>query len=143
MIEVVHFEPEHSEELLQHLPENDMRRDPRYAAIIAEYDTSWSLISNGHLIFCCGIYPIWEGMGEAWFLPSPTLAKYKIATVKILLDRLYFIADKFQLQRIQATADCEIPRDKKFLELVGFKEEARMKRYGPNKNDFYLMTRFF
>jgi RimJ/RimL family protein N-acetyltransferase len=54
-----------------------------------------------------------------------------------------FIADKFNMQRIQATADCEIPRDKRFLEVVGFEVEARMKRYGPNGNDFYLMTRFF
>lgn len=111
--------------------------------MISEYDSSWSLIDNGHLIFSCGIYPIWDGLGEAWFLPSQDLGKHKFRTIKILLDRIDFIADKFQMKRIQATADCEIPRDRKFLELVGFEVEARMKRYGVNGNDFYLMTRFF
>ena len=143
MIEVVHFEPEHSEELLQHLPADDKRRDAEYATMISEYDSSWSLIDNGHLIFSCGIYPIWDGLGEAWFLPSQDLGKHKFRTIKILLDRIDFIADKFQMKRIQATADCEIPRDRKFLELVGFEVEARMNRYGVNGNDFYLMTRFF
>ena len=143
MTEVVHFQPEHCDELLQHLPEDDIRRGDQYVSAIAEKDSSWSLLDNGHLIFSCGIYPIWDGVGEAWFLPSEKTRQHKISTVKILLDRIDYVAERFNLQRVQATADCEIPRDKKFLELLDFKVEARMKRYGPTRHDFYLMARFF
>ncbi len=142
-MELIHFNAAHGEQLLEHLPDDDPRRDPRYIGIMSEYESAWSLIDGDDLIFSCGIYPIWDGVGEGWFLPSDLTEEYKFATVRSVNNVFDFVCEKFGITRVQATTDCEIPRDRKFLEVVGFEVESKLRQYGANGHDFWMMTRFY
>ena len=139
----VDFLPEHAQELQQHLEPDDLRRDPDYCAQIADQDSAWSFMRNGHLLFCCGIYPVWPGVGEAWFLPSEDLKKYKKSVVKFVLSKINMRAKEYNLKRIHATINAGIETDARFAQFLGFKIEGRMRNYGLKGEDYYMMARYF
>tara|TARA_E500000305_G_scaffold1214_1_gene1183 strand:+ start:6940 stop:7368 length:429 start_codon:yes stop_codon:yes gene_type:complete len=142
-MKLIDFIPDHAVELQTHLTDGDVRKDSAYIEEIANHKSNWSLTDNGHLIFSSGVYPLWDGVGEAWFLPALTLTKNKLSAIKIIRKKLEELSNEFGFRRIQATCDAEIERDIRFAKFFGFQSEGRLRRYGLEGQDYIMMARLF
>jgi len=104
-------------------------------------DRAFTLVDNGHLVAAGGIIPIWEGMGEAWLIPSDVMPRYRLRVIKTLRRRIDEIIDADNLRRLQATVRADYDVAVRFIEFLGFKREGLMKNYGPGGADHYMYSR--
>jgi len=102
---------------------------------------AFSLLTNGHLIASGGIYPIWSGFGEAWFLSSGMVANHKRPVIVQLKNHMVELSKEHGYHRIQATARKDWKIAQRFLEFLGFEREGLMRNYGPDKSDHYMYAR--
>ena len=102
---------------------------------------AFSLLTNGHLIASGGIYPIWPGFGEAWFLSSDMVVKHKRPVIVQLKKHIDALSKEHEYHRIQATAREDFTVGQRFLEFLGFEREGLLRNYGPDKSDHYMYAR--
>jgi hypothetical protein len=92
---------------------------------------------EGRIIACVGIHHYWEGTGEIWLVLSALAAKYP-RVVSFIRDLLSYSRVRLGYRRLQAAIRLDWPEARRFVEHMGFKQEAIMKRYGPNGADHAL-----
>ncbi len=100
-----------------------------------------SVIRNGYLLGSGGVFPIWEGLGEAWVMPSNLVSSHKKMFVKLIRSNLEQMTEKFNFRRVQATARADLPKAQRFLEFLGFEREGLLKKYGPDGSDHILYAK--
>ena len=112
--------------------------------------TLWSNFDEGpaytgwyrdRIIACGGVRLFWPGVGEAWGIFCEQAYDFRrelLFYTKLYLDRITIDHD---LRRLHATADVEWEVAWGFLEHLGFKLEAVMRKYGPNGHDYYLYAK--
>lgn len=145
MIRLIDFQADHAEELFTKsstLVAADAKYTLRHWLESAEKkDRAFTLIDNGHLVVAGGIRQIWDGLGEAWMIPSDRIPKYKIKMIKTLRSHIDLITEEDGLRRLQATVRDDFDIAKKFIEFLGFKREGLMKNYGPDGTDHIMYSR--
>tara|TARA_B100000470_G_scaffold200007_1_gene171383 strand:- start:172 stop:639 length:468 start_codon:yes stop_codon:yes gene_type:complete len=138
------FEPGHAEDLVAQAEVNEAEKkfilgqhihNPVHAG------HSVSVVRNGYLLGAGGIFPIWDGLGEAWVLPSTTVQNHKRMFVKLIRENMERMGDEFAFRRIQATARADAPKARRFLEFLGFEREGLLRAYGPDGADHILFAK--
>ena len=95
---------------------------------------------NGEVLLCGGIFPHWEGRGEAWAVVSENAAKHVIAVHKAAL-RLLDLA-QCTLPRLEAVVEAGHTKAENWVQLLGFVCEApRLVKYFPGQKDGALYAR--
>ncbi len=145
MIRLIDFEADHAEELFT-LDSSPATADSKYTLRnwierMEKKDRAFTLIDNGHLVAAGGIIPIWDGMGEAWLIPSDVMPGYRLQVIKIVRKRIDEIIDSDNLRRLQATVRADYDVATRFVEFLGFKREGLMRNYGPGGADHYMYSR--
>jgi len=92
--------------------------------------------SDGEIIACGGIMPLWKGVGEAWVVTSPLVLKCSFSFVKVILRKLPIFSNILELERVQTTVDVEHTTSIKWVERMGFVREGLMHKY-INGRDYY------
>ena len=148
MIKVVSFIAEHAEDLIQQghrdfgsLADADTTMKPYYNVVAGQPAMAYSMIDDGHLIASSGIYEIWDGVGEAWLLPSTRLLEKPRKAVKAVRSFLHEISERENFRRVQATVHSDFTRGKRFLEWLGFENEGTLRNYGPDGADHIIYAR--
>ena len=59
------------------------------------------------------------------------------------LAGLKLIADQFKFHRVHCHVIKDFDRAVKFAEFLGFTKEAELKQFGPNKEDYYKLVKFY
>jgi RimJ/RimL family protein N-acetyltransferase len=137
------FEPGHAEELIGQADINQAEKKFLLGRHIHDLSSGYSIsvIRNGHLLGSGGIFPIWDGLGEAWVIPSELVQKHKKMFVKLIRENMARMTDEFQFRRLQATARADAPKSRRFLEFLGFEREGLLKAYGPDGADHVLFAK--
>ena len=145
MYKLVDFVPGHADDL-QSRP--DVQKYAEVGAMkndtikqMAVAGQAFSLLTNGHLIASGGVYPIWSGFGEAWFLSSGMGAKHKRPVIVQLKKHIDALSKEHEYHRLQATARKDWKVAQRFLEFLGFEREGLMRNYGPDNSDHFLYAR--
>ena len=145
MIRLIDFSADHAEELFTKnttLATADSKYTLRHwLDRMEKKDRAFTLIDNGHLVVAGGIFPIWNGMGEAWLIPSDNIPKYKLKIIKTLRNHIDTITAEDDLHRLQATVRDDFDIAKRFIEFLGFEREGTLKNYGPDKTDHIMYSR--
>lgn len=145
MIRLIDFQADHAEELFTKsttLATADSKYTLRHwLDRMEKKDRAFTLIDNGHLVVSGGIFPVWDGLGEAWLIPSDQVANYKIKMIRTLRQHIDLITEEDGLRRLQATVRDDFDIAKKFIEFLGFKREGLMKNYGPDGTDHIMYAR--
>jgi len=89
-----------------------------------------------------GFVPIWEGVAESWLLADNEARKKPLALTKYGIAAHDIAKISMGLHRLQITVRITDNRAVKWAFALGFKNEAIMKKYGPDQVDYYLMARF-
>ena len=96
---------------------------------------------HGRPTACFGFVEIWPGVAEMWLLIEERARKYgKTLTRGAIGFRDYAVITR-NLHRVQITVRCDDIRAVRWAKAIGFAEECRMSKYGPDGADFYLFAR--
>lgn len=117
---------------------------PNYLERLKEYGTQehcYTAIYKSDIVACWGVYPLWDGVCEAWLLTS-----YQFETIPITATRTairYFnkIYIDMQLHRLQITVNCNDPLAMRWAIALNMKHEGVLHRYGPDKSDYAMFAR--
>lgn len=104
---------------------------------------SYSAMCDGKVYAMFGLYPLWKGVAEAWLLPSSKLENRKMVFHKSCLRFFPYAAEKLKLHRIQVYVRSSNVQAYKWIEMMYFKREGLLERYGPDINDYYVYGRLF
>lgn len=89
-----------------------------------------------------GLDLIHSGVAEAWAITTKNIYKHPIAYTRVVKKLIEDFAEKLNLHRVQIRVKIE----KELLgwaDALGFYIEGIMVGYGKNKEDYYLMARYF
>jgi hypothetical protein len=104
---------------------------------------SFSGVCFGDIVCCFGIIPLWQGVYEAWLLPCKDLTKNKLRFHKSSLKFFEYVAEKLNIHRLQINVNSQNCLAYKWAKKCYFTEEGLLREYGPDKSDFYIMSRLF
>ena len=148
MIKIVDFIAAHAEDLIEQgrqdfgvLADADTTMKPYFEVVAGMPNMAYSMIDDGHLVAAAGLYKVWEGVGEAWLLPSSRLLAKPRKAVKAVRSFLDEISEREGFRRVQATTHADFIRGRRFLEWLGFENEGVLRGYGPDGSDHIIYSR--
>lgn len=100
-----------------------------------------TVLLHGTPAACFGSVSIWKGLEEMWCLLEERARKYPLAMTKIAIAYRDYRVIAGNLRRLQLNVRCSDQRAFRWAKAIGFELEAKMRRYGPDGSDFYLMSR--
>ena len=104
-------------------------------------EMSFTGVTENLVIAAGGIYPVWDGVGEAWFLGSHHITNNPLSAMRILKRHLHKIMIDHKFHRIQATTLESYPASRRWMQFLGMKEEGIMEKFCPAGRDFIRWAR--
>ena len=105
---------------------------------------SFTGIANGKFVCCFGLVKIWDGVYECWLLPSKEqVVKHKFIFHKSTLKFFNYVAKHLNIHRLQMVVLQSNILAYKWAKRCYFIEDGLLKNYGPDKSDYFLMSRLF
>ena len=132
------FEKEHLDmiETKFHFPESSKLGMVKESCLSA-----YTAMLESKVFMIGGVYGLWKGVGEAWFVMSSMAYEKPFAVAKhssLLLDH---VQEENDLKRIQASVHTNDKQAVRYVEWLGFENEGLMKKYGPDGSDYYRFAR--
>jgi len=125
-------------------PEDSKRaiiRDSREWKDIVDKSVAYTLMCDDEILCCGGVCFYRKQFGEAWILCSRKAEEHPVATVRATKRVIDDIMKTHDMYRIQATVQCDWVEAQKFIKLLGFKWEGTLRRYGPDRSDYFMYSR--
>jgi len=104
---------------------------------------SFSGMCHRDIVCCFGVIPLWEGVYEGWLVPCSNLTKNKFVFHKSSLKFFEYVAEKLNIHRLQINVNSQNCLAYKWAKKCYFIQEGLLREYGPDKSDFYIMSRLF
>ena len=102
---------------------------------------AYTLMDEDIPIACGGLTLQVRNMAEAWLLMSTSARKHIIQIYRAVKVGLTAMIYEQKLVRVQATVDASWKEAQAFVESLGFECEGRLRRFGPNQEDYYVYSR--
>jgi hypothetical protein len=98
---------------------------------------------DGALVACGGIRRQWTGVGDAWFLGSPLLVRYRFSLWRQIRALFPMLMRELELWRVEGLAYADHPSAQRFMQHLGWYYEGRKLQYAPDRRDVdvYVMLR--
>ena len=119
----------------------DSREFARRAAQAAALGPAWTVLIDGAPAACGGVAPLWDGVGEAWTFAGETVRCEPLAVHRAAARGLAEAERALRLHRVQAACHHDNRRGRRWLVLLGFREEGLMLHYGPRGHHFVRFAR--
>jgi hypothetical protein len=113
----------------------------RYIIEMAVPDFSWTVVRDGSPVAVFGVRPMWPGVAEVWMLPGVGIEKNAIALVRGARHIFAQIEQEYGVRRLQIAVRKSNYTAYKFARSVYFEQESLMSQFGPEGEDYYMMTR--
>lgn len=136
---VIPFDPEH----LQHLELQDAQQYMvshicvQYLKALQAVGPAASAEVDGRILACAGVAFQGFNMGVLWAFVSKDAGRHFVKLDRCV-RRLLSITN---LKRIEATTEVSFNQGCRWLTLLGFENEGRMRAYGPTGEDHYRFAR--
>jgi hypothetical protein len=124
----MNVQPAQARELV-HLPPGALERLAEHPSLTGLY--------QGEPVACFGIVPDTLGSATMWAFLSADSGRHMLMFTRSALRFL----ELYPFRRVEATAPVEFGPGCKWLELLGFENEGRMRRYGADGADHYRYAR--
>jgi hypothetical protein len=118
-----------------------------HPAVHALYSTSpgWTVTCEGRFLCAMGIVAPYPGFGEAWCVAGPEIRGNRAHTLYFVRTSkrvILGVARDMGLRRLQATVDATWKEGQKYVEALGFRPEATLRKYGPAGQDVIMYAMF-
>jgi len=144
MFQLREYQPSDAVEILSQANEpgvelNDYTR--RWAEKKALKGPAVTAVCDGRIIGCGGIEILWPGFAEGWCLFVNDIDQYTNSVAKSAKRTLDKLIDEHNLHRVQAPMRADFPAGIRFVQWLGFSQEARLRKYHPDKTDALMFSR--
>ncbi len=102
---------------------------------------AWTGLYEGKVVACGGIIRMWPGLAEAWIAVTPLARQHTVFLYRHVLAFLDLVTETYKLRRIEAKLCASFILARKFAHRLGFTHDALLKRYGPNGEDYMLVSK--
>ena len=92
--------------------------------------------ADGKIYAVAGVFPLWEGCGEAWAIPTVRIKERRISIARHFKRTLDLAFEDLKMRRVQAAVKVGHDEAHRLARFVGMEEEGLMKRYGPEGADY-------
>ncbi len=107
-------------------------------------DNTYAVMYEGALVAVGGVQVLWVGRGMFWLILTADCKKdgiHGLRAVYAIREKIEELAEKNNLHRCEAAIRTEFSRAIAMIEALGFKREALMRQYWPDKTDGYLYAK--
>lgn len=144
-IEIVPFKAEHAE-FFHQVYRNDAPMascidNANYWRALEATEAAFSGFHGAVFLGCAGVAPMWAGVAEAWMLLTPKIEPFKLSMHRVCKRGLERAIEAYRLHRVQATVAERDVRARRWIEVLGFQNEAILRSYGPRGEDYILYGR--
>ena len=91
---------------------------------------------RGKIIAVGGVVPLWDGVGEAWLLPTKHMAGYEVALARNFKRTIARAFTDLKMRRVQAAVKVGFDKAHRLVRFLDMEEEGLMKKYGPEGADY-------
>jgi len=133
------FQPKHADNILKSGEVENYKHD--YPTELLDCEHSWTGFYLGTPIVCGGIYQMWDGVAEVWIITKQKQNKHKFFMLKNIKDKLETTIIEKKYHRVQAAVRTDFNIGLRFAKWFGMHEESIMKKFGPDKKDYYRLVR--
>ena len=141
MLRVTTFEPRHLEQLRAQSP--DWYRHVTLSADRIPPQTAARTFWNGpKVITCAGLELGHAGYAVAWLFRGADASNHAPFLVRQIRALMSLGAQRFRLHRIDAVVPSALPTWRRFMEMMGFRAESVMPRYGPQREEYMRYVLF-
>ena len=95
-----------------------------------------AFLGEGKVYAVTGLAPLWDGVSEAWFIPTEDMQHKKVQTIRLVRRELDAAIERLKLRRVQAVVRSDFDGAHKLAKFLGFQSEGLMKQYGPDGLDY-------
>jgi hypothetical protein len=92
---------------------------------------------------CFGLNFLWPGTAEGWLLPSKVALEHPQLLTRGTMRFFDTIGPAMNLRRVQIVVCVDHKRAVRWAKFLGFTQEGRMAKYGPEGKDYYLFARTY
>lgn len=141
----VDFEADHAKEILGGSVNNEKIRPAievsQFVETMVVKNLSFTAVNNGKIICSGGIYPIWDGVGDAWFIGSSIIHDYPITVTKLVKKTLNELMNLNSFHRVQAYVRHDWEDAQRWIKVLGMQVEGVVRKYSPDGRDHILFSR--
>ena len=142
---IVDFESDHAKEILGGSVNDEKIRPPievsRFVEPMVVKNMAFTGVLNGKIIACGGIYPIWDGVGEAWFLGTDMVNEKPISVTRTVKNYLDVLMSDNNLHRVQAHIRHDWDRANRWIAFLGMQKEGVVRKFSPDGRDHILFSK--
>jgi hypothetical protein len=140
MLEIVQFEPEHLELVMGREPDRGVLLSlPDVTRVASEYATrgpSWTGFWNGQGMACVGLVILWPHVAEGWAYTSDLVRQHPCAFHRAVCHKLRYVMQKYELNRLQLSIQRSNTVSRMWAYRLGFRSEGKMRKFGPEGEDY-------
>ena len=137
---IVPFEPAHIQQIEVHATQTlffHTHWDEEQAQAVASSGPCFTMIHDGKVLCCSGVSIQWEGRAIAWAIMSKDAGPHMRRIFKAIADFFNINGSK----RVEAHVDPSEESHRRFITMLGFELEGRMRAFSPDGRDFELYAR--
>lgn len=116
-------------------------RDNGY--VVENLGPAYTARLGGRVVFCAGIYMLWEGVGELWSIADESAARLAYEVYVWQRQLLKTEINTGDFHRLQAHVALKWVSACRYVERLGFEKEAVVRKYGADCSDYILYGRVF
>ena len=144
--QIIQYEPEHALRIAEMnkrqeeewLPAVDIKK---WCNACKDGGPAYTMMVDGEPVACAGIILQEWNKADAWALLSILFYHHKIKVYRVMKAGIESLIAERQLRRVQAFIDPRYPSAVDFIECLGFEFEGRLKKWGPQSEDFFIFAR--
>lgn len=143
---VVRFEPSHVDALTE--SRNGDQRNSGLswsegdARIMANMGYSFTGVCGSRIVGCAGVMPVWHGRAIAWGLMDLSMSRIEmLAMHRGVLNFLVEIQRDARFRRVEASVKVGWPEAERWIAMLGFVREGKMRCYDLHGKDHWLFAR--
>lgn len=131
MITFIPYEPDHYRSLLELPCRRFGKYSQEYADALQKAGEAWSGFVSGQCIGCAGLVKVWDGRAMAWAVLSDQTGKY----MRAITARTAKCIRESEYRRIEAQVATDFVAGHRWVQLLGFQYEARLRKWFPDGGD--------
>lgn len=101
----------------------------------------FTALLHGSPIAAFGLVRMWPGVAEAWMLTDEAIKRHGLPLTRAARKFFACAEQSERLHRLQITCDVRFFGAVEWAQVVGFRVEARLHRYGPDGTDHVMLVR--
>ncbi len=141
---IVHWHPAHLEMIeLNKFDAENRELFTNYSQYLSNFVTKgYSFTAMQEKIYAMfGIWQLWPGVYEAWLIPSGDISKKAFRMHRA--SKLFFdhAVNKLEIKRLQITVCTRNVLAVKWAKVCYFETEGTMRKFGPQGDDYLMMSR--